>query len=188
MFDRIQNMSVSFAMKNLFIKQGLATYWRDQKYGVDIYEIDVNKIVRDNIPLTTKQHDFIITLVNCGGAFSMANSVILSNSIEEGLRKFFLYHEIGHIIHGDLKLSTWKYIKAMIHKLFTGNVLILTNKEKELAADAFAVGICGYSPTLAAVCHGVVDIVEDIIGLSPENKMDMYNCMENYLRSEGRFQ
>ena len=188
MLNRIQNMSVSFAMKKLFINKGLATYYRDQKYNVDIYEIDVNKIVEENISLTTKQRGFIIMLVNRGGAFSAANSVILSNSVEERLRKFLLYHEIGHIIHGDLKLSLWICIKAMFHKLFTGNILNLTNKEEELAADAFAISICGYSPTLAEVCHGIVDIVEDIIELSSENKIDMYNYIENRLRSEGRFQ
>lgn len=153
--------------------------------GIEIYTFKSSKIKQDN--LTNDGALIADVFVTSGCACAIGGIILIGDQFDEKVRKFLIGHELGHIKHGDNKLTIPKYLKNIVSFLFTKKCTILDNYEKEILADEYARNFCGYSITVEEFGEGILANYKYILDNFEERKEDIKSYIFKRLSDSRRF-
>lgn len=182
--NKMVNCSIRETIINNFILTQLVKSV-DIVEGIEIYTLKSSKIKKDN--LTNDAIRIADVFVTSGCACAIGGIVLIGDQFDEKVRKFLIGHELGHLKHGDDKLTIPKFLKNIVSFLFTKKYTILDDYEKEILADEYARNFCGYSITVEEFGEGILANYKYILDNFEERKEDIKNYIFKCLSDSNRF-
>lgn len=153
--------------------------------GIEIYTLKSSKIKNDN--LTNDAVRIVDGFITTGCACTIGGIILIGDQFDEKVRKFLIGHELGHLKHGDDKITIPKFLKNIVSFLFTKKYAILNDCEKEILADEYARSFCGYSITIEEFGEGILANYKYILDNFEEREEDIKSFIFKCLSDSNRF-
>lgn len=187
MINAYINKSIRDIVINIFASTGLVKSFEIIE-GVEIYTLYCEKVKdyrKINNDFITK---FISTFIDSGCACSIGGLILIGDKFDNKIRKFIIGHELGHLKHGDDKITVLGFIKNVIRFIITRQCYVIGDLSKEFRADEYARNFCGYSITAEEMVNGVLQNYQYSIDDFETRQEEIKSYLLMGLTESGRFQ